>query len=478
MVKPKGQAPDSVAKGLVFKYGPKSSQLLHTINNVTDNRNKITKRQAPANNKGALKESSSNIMIPPPPPQISEINSIQQSVTEEQIKQLIDHIENDKMTIAEASKTVNMDEASAYRYYQMYKKDPKQRIPVPGRQPNSCTYDQIKALIGYIVDDKMTISAASIKANVCLSTGRKYYSKYLKDPNKIIPKPERDSDRHYTHDQVKKLIDFIVNGRMSISKAATELGMCIETGRRYYHKYLKDPNHEIPKPERRKTPPGKPCTYDQVKRLISYIVDEQMNVAEASRKANMGVTSGKRYYFKYLNDPNRNIPVSDKPFSRGGNVCTYEEVKSLISYIVDDHMNFREASIKANISEHTAKKYYKEYLEDPNHEIPVPTKQYSAPTYHQVKDLISYIVDGNLSVSVAATKVKMNKKTAQTYYNRYVNDPENHIPIPRKHKDYICEPVKSVIGWTPNNTAPTAAAPKKVNQSYDTVFYYYNKTHD
>jgi transposase len=477
MVKPIGQAPNSPAKELVFKYGPKSSQFLHTINNVTDNRNKITKRKAPTSNKGALKESSTNIRAQESPSEPSQVKAKYQGVTAEQIKQLIHHIENDKMTIGDASRTVNMDEASAYRYYQMYKKDPKQRIPAPGRQPNSCTYDQIKALISYIVDDKMTISAASIKANVCLSTGRKYYSKYLNDPNKNIPRPERDSDRNYTREQLKKFIDFIINDKMSISKAATQLGMCIETGRRYYHKYMKDPNHDVPVPEKRRTPPGKPCTFEQVKNLISYIEQDQMSVADASRKANMGVTSGKRYYFKYLNDPDRNIPVAEKPFSRGGNVCTYEEVKNLISYLVDDHMNFREASIKANISEHTAKKYYREYLEDPNHEIPVPTKHYSAPTYHQIKDLISYIVDGNLSVSVAATKVRMNKKTAQTYYNRYVNDPENHIPIPRTHKDYICEPVKSIIDWTPDSAAPVATQ-NKVNQTYDTVFYYYNKTHD
>jgi transposase len=43
------------------------------------------------------------------------------------------------------------------------------------------TQDQINELVGYIVDDKMTIKAASEKANIHFSTGYGWHRRYMKD---------------------------------------------------------------------------------------------------------------------------------------------------------------------------------------------------------------------------------------------------------------------------------------------------------
>ncbi|KAI8879689.1 hypothetical protein K501DRAFT_276298 [Backusella circina FSU 941] len=83
-----------------------------------------------------------------------------------------------------------MSETSASKYYTLYSNDPDQKIPVPGGGGNiPCSQDQINKLVGYIVDDKISLRQASLKASMSQFTGTKYYSKYIHHPDREIPKP-------------------------------------------------------------------------------------------------------------------------------------------------------------------------------------------------------------------------------------------------------------------------------------------------
>jgi hypothetical protein len=49
------------------------------------------------------------------------------------------------------------------------------------------TQEQINQLIGHIVDDKMSKTAASKKANMSCATGSKYYRQYLNAQKRNVP---------------------------------------------------------------------------------------------------------------------------------------------------------------------------------------------------------------------------------------------------------------------------------------------------
>jgi predicted transcriptional regulator len=77
-----------------------------------------------------------------------------------------------------------MNLCSARNYYYKYvEENPGISTPnhITCRTP--CTQEQIKEVVIYIVDDKMSISAASRKANICRDTARNHYHQYLKDNN-------------------------------------------------------------------------------------------------------------------------------------------------------------------------------------------------------------------------------------------------------------------------------------------------------
>jgi hypothetical protein len=137
--------------------------------------------------------------------------------------------------------------------------------------------EQINQLIGYIVDDGMTITAASAKANMGLTAGSSYYRRYMNDPNGNIPitySPAK-SLKICTTSQITQLIHYIEHDHLSITKAAEKAAMGASTGLRYYNKYITDPNRNIPIP-REKTAPVSLCTKDQVKRLIHHIKHDNM----------------------------------------------------------------------------------------------------------------------------------------------------------------------------------------------------------
>jgi hypothetical protein len=69
-------------------------------------------------------------------------------------------------------------------------------------------------LIRYIVDDKMSISAASKKENMSKTAGRRSYHRCLKARNMDSPIGK------YTQDQINQLIGYIVGNKMAITTAA------------------------------------------------------------------------------------------------------------------------------------------------------------------------------------------------------------------------------------------------------------------
>jgi transposase len=71
----------------------------------------------------------------------------------------------------------------ARTYYIQYLKEHDQDVP----PPQHITQDCINKLIGYIVEDKMSVSTASKKANVSQTTGYKYYRLYRKNRKRDAP---------------------------------------------------------------------------------------------------------------------------------------------------------------------------------------------------------------------------------------------------------------------------------------------------
>ncbi|KAI8890799.1 hypothetical protein K501DRAFT_265787 [Backusella circina FSU 941] len=116
-------------------------------------------------------------------------------------------------------------------------------------------------------------------------------------------------------------------------------------------------------------------------------------------------------------------------------------------------MAIQDASIKANVSSVTCKKYYYRYLYDLNHEIPVPHNNvpgYRKPyTHEQVTELIGYIFYDNTSLAAASVKAKvaaekaatikanMNGKTAIKYYLKYVKDPNDRLTITKEKQQEL-----------------------------------------
>jgi hypothetical protein len=100
-------------------------------------------------------------------------NKKRPKVTEEQIRKLIYHVENENMSVLAASSKANITATTKAKYYKKYKENPKQKVLV---QPENrlthptvtYTRQEIKKLIGYIADDGMNMKAASLKANMSM----------------------------------------------------------------------------------------------------------------------------------------------------------------------------------------------------------------------------------------------------------------------------------------------------------------------
>jgi hypothetical protein len=214
-------------------------------------------------------------------------------ITQEQINQLIHYIVNDGMGICKAVRKLNIHQTTASDYYKLYINDPETKISVP-RNPigRTFTQEQIGNPIGYIDTDKMTVKKASAKANMSCDSGYKYYNKYLKDPNHNIPTPP--IYKTHTQDEGDELISYIANDKMTILAASEKAKINISTARRYYQKYLKKQNPGISTPSHIDRRP--PCTQEQIKEVIGYINNNRLSIKDASVKANMAPCVAAMYY--------------------------------------------------------------------------------------------------------------------------------------------------------------------------------------
>jgi hypothetical protein len=241
-----------------------------------------------------------------------------QQISQEQINQLIHYIVNDAMPVYKASRKVNISQCSGLIYYNLYKKDPEKKIPSPRNRHQhllkNFTQEQVGNLIRYINDDKLTVREASKKANIPHNSGRHYYSKYLKDPNHNIPIPRWKQS--YTQDQINKFIGYIINDKMSIAAASKKAKMNHSAGYLYYRKYFKEQNPDIPAPSHITVP--KRSTQEQLNEVMGYIINDKMTISAASRKANVCHSTTGIHYRQYLIDNNMKVPVKKtlKPYTQ------------------------------------------------------------------------------------------------------------------------------------------------------------------
>jgi hypothetical protein len=261
------------------------------------------------------------------------------------------------MTVYKASQKVNMTRTPAYKYYLLYKNDPEKKIP---SQRNRCmhpdklsVHNQIKNFIRYISTDKMTLKEASTKANMNYQSAHYYYTRYLKDPNHMIPIPQLQQT--CTQDQREAFLGYIVNDKMSVKADSKKANMSLSTAKDYYRKYFKQQNPDIATPIHIAT--HKCYTQEQIKEAMGYIISDKMSVSAASRKANVCHTTTGIHYRQYLKDNNMKVPVA-KTRKR----YTQDQINELVGYIVDDNMTIAAASKKANMSNKTAQRYYRQHL--------------------------------------------------------------------------------------------------------------------
>ncbi|KAI8885294.1 hypothetical protein K501DRAFT_270871 [Backusella circina FSU 941] len=481
MVKTRSQVASVVIKREESEDESKASLLLNGISDRTRNRRAISKRKTSTVNKNS-RLSTSEVKSEERKPTIISQQSPKKNkpqgrdpITKVQIQRLIGFIENDKMSLTKASKEVNIHVSTGSRYYNMYKIDPNcLNTDVP--YSNISSYEQVKSMIGYIVDDGMTLKNASDKAKMCLPTARKYYNIYLADPNHDIPRPQKKPSGYIppiTYDQVKALIGYIEDDKMTISAASAKANMSTNAGRSYHWQYLNSPNHEIPIPRRGGKNDGKACSYEQIKALIGYIVDEKMSITEASSKTGMRITTGKNYYLKYLNDPNHEIPTPKKPPPNPTQFYSYDKVKAFIDCIERDNMTIEEASQKVNMDSKIGEKYYSKYINDPDRNIPVKKK--TAPlskrcTQDQIKLMIGYVDNDNMTITAAAKKANMSEKSGTRYYGLYRKDPNRAIPAPlrntiKSRTHATSDQIKKLIGYIVDDNMTIEEALEKANLS-------------
>jgi transposase len=372
--------------------------------------------------------------------------------TQEQTGNLIKYITQDKMTIKEASAKADMSYQSGNHYYKKYLKDPNHNIPVP-RMQQSYTQDQKDEFIGYIINDKMNIAAASKKAKINTDTAQGYYHNYFKEENHGIATPSHIvAPKCYTQETIKEVIGYIIDDKMTIAAASRKANICARSTGRYYRQYVKDNNITFPVPR-------KVTTQDEIKQFIGYIVDDNMTISEASEKANMNECTGQKYYRQYLKD--RTLDLRPRRYAQN-------QINELIGYIINDKMTLEEASKKANMSIVTGRRYYRKYLKDRNLDYSIR----KLITQEQISQLLGYIVDGKMSINAASKKANMHFSTGYKYYRQYLK---------HRHVDYSIRKVitqgqiNELVGYIIHDKMSITAASRKANMGYTTAKKYYHQ---
>jgi hypothetical protein len=324
------------------------------------------------------------------------------------------------MSLAKAARKAKISDSTGHYYYSVYQNDAKKKIPVPLKKSNAQILhinDATQRLISYIVDDKMTFLTASIKAKVSLATARRIYASYLKSSNRsnrslYHPRQENTNGRinkytkRCTRNQIRRLIGYIVDDDMSITAASIKANMTHATGKKYYQLYLNSPNHDIPMPCAAYS--REPCSQEKIQKLIHYFTIDRMPIKAAAEKAKMSESSGRKYYKLHLKKLLCKAP---------GNI--QGRINNAINYIMKDNMTIKAAAKKANISQLTASKYYRKYMKD-NIQQEKAIHGNALPQ-EKVTKFISYVVDDKMSIVAASKKAKIGFGTGQKYYKNYVN---------------------------------------------------------
>jgi hypothetical protein len=142
------------------------------------------------------------------------------------------------MTTKAASKKANVSNISGKSFYRQYLKDNNLDVFVPKR----ITQSQKNKLIGYIFNDKMSLIAASKRANMSHTTTHKYYHEYLNNNN-------IESFRiSMAQEKTKQLISYIVDYKMSVRAASIKVNVSPGTGMRHYRHYLNDQKRDASTP--------------------------------------------------------------------------------------------------------------------------------------------------------------------------------------------------------------------------------------
>jgi iron-sulfur cluster repair protein YtfE (RIC family) len=138
------------------------------------------------------------------------------------------------------------------------------------------TQEQIGNLINYVNGGKMTMKEASAKTNITYDSCTYYYAKYLKDPNHNIPVPR--PLQYYTQEKREVFIGYIVNGKMTIKAASKKAKISSSVVKAYYHKYFKVENPNIPVPGHIVTP--KFHTRETIKDVLSRCFEKSKCVSQ------------------------------------------------------------------------------------------------------------------------------------------------------------------------------------------------------
>jgi hypothetical protein len=127
-------------------------------------------------------------------------------------------------------------------------------------------------------------------------------------------------------------------------------------------------------------------------------------VHKAPLKLKTSYPTARYYYYVYKNNPEKKIPKLLQKCTGVNRIYIQEQITKLIKHIVDDDITILAASMKANMSYRTAPSFYNKYLEDPNHKVLVASPGKYC-TQEQINELICYIVNYNLTFKDALKKI-------------------------------------------------------------------------